>query len=185
MKNQEKIYTKYGDKGYTQLLSGEKVPKYNLRIEAYGNIDEATAFIGFLYDNIDIVEINDDLLRIISDLFVIEAHLSNKSNSADSLPKFSYTNIQFIEDRIDHYASTLNKLNKFILPIGDFNASFCHIIRTVIRRAERRVCELTDNEVIPNKDLIISYLNRLSDYFFVLSRNILHLNGKEERYWEY
>lgn len=185
MKNAKKIYTKNGDKGYTHLLSGENVPKYNPRVEAYGTLDEACSFIGYFYEIVDLPDIRNDLFTIINDIFIIESHLANKSMSSDTLPVFSYDRVVFLKNKIDQYSSELSELTNFILPVGDPDMSFCHIIRTVVRRAERKICELAENESINNYDLIMAYINRLSDYFFVLSRKILLLKGKSEIFWKH
>ncbi|HOU81758.1 MAG TPA: ATP:cob(I)alamin adenosyltransferase, partial [Bacteroidales bacterium] len=103
----------------------------------------------------------------------------------DTLPVFSYDRVVFLENKIDQYSNELSELTNFILPVGDPDMSFCHIIRTVVRRAERKICELAENESISNYDLIMAYINRLSDYFFVLSRKILSLKGKPEIFWKH
>jgi cob(I)alamin adenosyltransferase len=185
MKNERKIYTKNGDKGYTQLLSGEKVPKYDKRVEAYGSLDEACSFIGYFYEMIEYPDIRDDLFEIINNIFILEAHVANKSKSLDSLPAFTGDKITFLENRIDQYSNELSELSNFILPIGDPTMSFCHIIRTIVRRAERKICEFAEEDSTNNYDLVLSYLNRLSDYFFVLSRKILLLKGKSEIFWKH
>lgn len=185
MKKVKKIYTKNGDKGYTQLLSGEKVPKYDPRVEAYGTLDEACSFIGYFYEIIDLPDIRDDLFTIINDLFIIESYIANKSISSDTLPVFSDDRVIFLENRIDQYSTELSELTNFILPIGDPSMSFCHIIRTIVRRAERKICELAENESIFNFDLIMAYINRLSDYFFILGRKILLLKGNSEIFWKH
>jgi cob(I)alamin adenosyltransferase len=101
------------------------------------------------------------------------------------LPVFSDDRVIFLEYKIDQYSNELGELTNFVLPVGDPDMSFCHIIRTIVRRAERKICELAENESISNYDLIIAYINRLSDYFFVLGRKILLLKGKSEIFWKH
>ena len=175
-----KIYTKKGDKGETSLLGGTRVTKADLRIEAYGTVDELNAFIGHLYDQYK--NQKNILFEIQKTLFNIGNILSSeKEESQISLPEITNNNIQMLENEIDKMGKKLPPLKKFILPSGHSLSSFCHITRTVCRRAERRVVALN---LKPVKFLkCVQYLNRLSDYLFVLSRLILKENNIKENTW--
>ncbi|HJN63917.1 MAG: cob(I)yrinic acid a,c-diamide adenosyltransferase [Flavobacteriales bacterium] len=177
-----KIYTKKGDKGETSLLGGSKVNKDNIRLEAYGTVDELNAFIGHIHDQ----EISENhktiLLKIQNQLFNLGSVLSfDGKKSQINLPEITKTNIQMLEAEIDRIEEMLSPLKDFILPSGHTIASLCHIARTVCRRAERRVVELQIKERIsPN---CLEYLNRLSDYLFVLARGILKEKNCSEITW--
>lgn len=178
-----KIYTKGGDKGETSLLGGTRVPKYHERIEAYGTVDELVSYIGLIRDqNIDIYY-KDLLIDIQQVLFTAEAHLASDSEeSAANLPVLSVADIEFLEKEIDSMNESLPELKSFILPGGHHISSHCHIARTICRRSERLVIKLSEKYEV--NELIIKYLNRLSDYLFVLARKLLfELNG-EETTWE-
>ncbi len=179
MASEFKIYTKGGDKGNTSLLGGTRVPKYHDRIEAYGTIDELSAFVGMLRDQHISCYYKDNLLHILEKLFIIESNLaSDKPDNLKSLPVIREKDILFLEKQIDEMNEKLPELKMFILPGGHPIVSYCHICRTICRRAERFTIKLSkDFEV---DDLIIKYLNRLSDYFFVLGRKLtLDLKAKE------
>ena len=177
-----KIYTKKGDKGETSLLGGSKVNKDNIRLEAYGTVDELNAFIGHIHDQ----EISENhktiLLKIQNQLFNLGSVLSfDGKKSQINLPEITKKNIQMLEAEIDRIEKILSSLKDFILPSGHTIASLCHIARTVCRRAERRVVELQSKEKIsPN---CLEYLNRLSDYLFVLARGILKEKKCSEITW--
>ena len=177
-----KIYTKKGDKGETSLLGGSKVNKDNIRLEAYGTVDELNAFIGHIHDQ----EISENhkaiLLKIQNQLFNLGSVLSfDGKKSQINLPEITKRNIQMLETEIDRMEEKLATLKDFILPSGHAFSSLCHIARTVCRRAERRVVELQAKEKIsPN---CLEYLNRLSDYLFVLARGILKEKNCSEITW--
>ena len=177
-----KIYTKKGDKGETSLLGGTKVNKDNIRLEAYGTVDELNAFIGHIHDQ----EISQNhktiLLKIQNQLFNLGSILSFDGKKTQiNLPEITKENIQMLEAEIDKMEEELSPLKDFILPSGHTIASLCHIARTVCRRAERRVVELQAKEKIsPN---CLEYLNRLSDYLFVLARGILKEKSCREITW--
>ena len=177
-----KIYTKKGDKGETSLLGGSKVNKDNIRLEASGTVDELNAFIGHIHDQ----EISENhktiLLKIQNQLFNLGSVLSfDGKKSQINLPEITKKNIQMLEAEIDRIEEILSPLKDFILPSGHTIASLCHIARTVCRRAERRVVELQSKEKIsPN---CLEYLNRLSDYLFVLARGILKEKKCSEITW--
>ncbi len=166
-----KIYTKTGDKGKTSLLTGKRVPKYHPRIEAYGTIDELNSFIGLLnaYD----FNANDKntLTKVQNLLFNIGSKLAmDEKNYEYKLPELKNDDISLLENEMDRMENVLPRLNDFIIPGGDKAVALSHVCRSVCRRAERLCTELSENEEVDN--LIIIYLNRLSDYFFVLGRKI-------------
>ena len=173
-----KIYTKSGDKGTTTLIGGTKVPKHNLRIEAYGTVDELNSFLGLLRDNIDDQNIKNDLIEIQNKLFNLGAFLAldpkkeKLPNGKERLEiqKIDENSIKFLENRIDKMNDTIPPMTNFVLPGGHQTVSICHICRTVSRRAERKATAINEVEAInPN---LIKYLNRLSDYLFVLARKL-------------
>tara|TARA_B110000444_G_C18583829_1_gene475211 strand:+ start:109 stop:654 length:546 start_codon:yes stop_codon:yes gene_type:complete len=178
-----KVYTKKGDKGKTQLLGGSIVDKDHAKLECYGTIDELNSFIGNVYDQ----EINsfhkEILLKIQNQLFNLGSIISfdGKKNKI-KLPNIKIENIEMLENAIDKMEEDLPKLKNFILPSGHPTASKCHIARTVCRRAERNLVTLSKTTKI--EMLHLQYLNRLSDYFFVLSRAILKDHGGAEIEWQ-
>lgn len=163
-----KVYTKTGDKGTTSLVNGTRVGKDDLRLEAYGTLDELSAFIAVLMDSTD--KYNDVFKRIQERLLVAECLLATDQTSElhKQLPQMEETDVEGIEKFIDEMNETLQPLNSLIIPGGNLLASKCHVCRTVCRRAERAVVRMSRQyEVNP---LIMRYLNRLSDMFFVMSR---------------
>jgi len=185
-----KIYTKTGDKGTTALIGGTRVPKHDLRIETYGTIDELNSFIGLLRDKTNNPEIEKQLIKIQNELFNLGAFLSldpEKKKLANgkyrlNIPPISNQLIQRMEKEIDHLNEELPPMTHFILPGGHETVSICHICRTIARRAERRITALS--EISEIEDNWIKYLNRLSDYLFVLARKLskdLHI---KEIKWE-
>ena len=174
-----KIYTKKGDKGTTQLIGGKRVPKNNSRIEAYGTIDELNSYIGLVRDQ-DIDQKSFDMLVETQDrLFTIGALLANDGASNKmKLPLIDEKDIQLLEKEIDKMNEELTEMKSFILPGGHTTVSYCHLARCICRRAERLVIHLPETTL--QFDLILKYLNRLSDYLFVLSRFLTKkLNSKE------
>tara|TARA_B100000925_G_scaffold249875_1_gene201017 strand:- start:444 stop:992 length:549 start_codon:yes stop_codon:yes gene_type:complete len=174
-----KIYTKKGDKGTTQLIGGKRVSKNNSRIEAYGTIDELNSYIGLVRDQ-EIDEQSFDMLVETQDrLFTVGALLANDGASNKmKLPLIDEKDIHLLEKEIDKMNKDLSEMKSFILPGGHTTVSYCHIARCICRRAERLVVDLP--ETILQFDLILKYLNRLSDYLFVLSRFLTKkLNAKE------
>jgi cob(I)alamin adenosyltransferase len=166
-----KIYTKTGDKGSTSLIGGKRVPKNHPRIEAYGTTDELIAYIAFLRNQNIKDEHSNQLLRIQEDLMVISAILAADCDGCEEkLPKLNKERIVQVEKEIDRLEKKLPQLFSFLIPGGHPAVSVCHIARTVCRRAERTVLALMADFEVP--DLILSYLNRLSDYLFVLSRTL-------------
>ena len=178
-----KIYTKNGDKGETQLLGGTKVSKDNLRLKCYGCVDELNAYVGHIYDhNVD-EKTNKFILAIQNRLFDLGSNIAHdQKNKAISPEKITEEDVKRIESEIDRLDEVLPKLTNFILPSGHKTTSLCHIARTICRRAERNIVELNANESVD--PINIRFLNRLSDYFFVLSRYNLFLNKIDEIIWQ-
>jgi cob(I)alamin adenosyltransferase len=166
-----KIYTKTGDKGQTSLLGGSRVPKHHLRIESYGTIDELNSYIGLLRDQaINTMHI-EVLLEIQDRLFTIGSYLASEpQKSKVKIPLLNEEDVVFLEKQIDELNDALPPMRSFILPGGHTTVSFCHIARCVCRRAERLVVHLSETETV--SDIILRYLNRLSDYLFVLARKL-------------
>lgn len=177
-----KIYTKTGDLGKTSLVEGTRISKAALRIEAYGNVDELNSFLGLLADQ----EVNRKrypFLKSIQDnLFVIGSNLaSDPAKRSAKVPPIQAEDIVLLEKAMDEMDAQLPDLRHFVLPGGDSAVSTAHICRTVCRRAERGVVRLAEADEVP--DLVATYLNRLSDYFFVLSRMMSLELGVEEVKW--
>ena len=166
-----KIYTKTGDLGTTSLLGGTRVPKFDIRIDAYGTIDELNSYIGLLKDQ-DVNWLRADVLKEIQDrLFTIGADLATDPAKENvKKPDLLADDVDMLEKQIDEMDKDLPPLKSFILPGGHQAVSFGHIARTVCRRGERIVTELAAMEEV--SDLVIQYLNRLSDYLFVLCRKM-------------
>lgn len=177
-----KIYTKTGDKGKTSLLSGEKVKKHNIRLNAYGSVDELNSFIGYLIS----LNINKKHKEFLTDvqhkLFNLGALLAVKKDVSFRIPEITDKDIQALETEIDRLNKGIPPLKEFILPGGSAETAQCHICRSVCRRAERTVSELSEKEKI--QELLLIYLNRLSDYFFVLARKISQEKEIKETVWK-
>ena len=178
-----KIYTKTGDSGKTSLLGGTKVFKNNPRIEAYGTVDELNSYIGLLSDFS-----NDDnaksILKEIQDrLFTIGSELACDPDSKMPLPDLHESDIEYLEKEIDNMQYQLPVMKNFILPGGHPAVSFAHVARCVCRRAERCTVNLQENSGAVDQ-LIIKYLNRLSDYLFVLARYLGMKNNAPEIIWK-
>jgi len=176
-----KIYTKKGDGGETSLIGGDRVKKSNVRIHAYGTVDELNSMIGLLRDSLINEEIREQLLNIQDRLFVLGSHLASSPNSKMKLPDIEKQDIIRLEKDIDKMNESLPELRTFILPGGHLSVSYCHLARTICRRAERWTIEILEKESI--EPLLIQYLNRLSDYFFVLCRRISFENDIKEIPW--
>lgn len=178
-----KIYTRTGDKGETSLLGGERVSKSHIRIESYGTVDELNSYIGLLRDHKELGKHEQLLLNIQNNLFSIGSSLAVESGkSFDYIPKLSESEIQELEDGIDKMDSKLPEMRNFVLPGGHPLISYCHIARCVCRRAERMVIALNNESQVDN--LIIKYLNRLSDFLFVLAREVTMDLDVEEIPWK-
>lgn len=177
------IYTKTGDKGTTALVGGTRVAKAHVRLDAYGTIDELNSFVGFLACTIDEAEEREMLSYIQHRLFTVGSYLATETEAIP--PKaasiISDDDIKKIEQRMDEIDSKLPKINKFILPGGSESAGRANLCRTVCRRAER--CIYRVKESFPVDDNILMFVNRLSDYFFLLGRKECNKNGKEI-FWE-
>lgn len=166
-----KVYTKSGDLGETSLLGGTRISKAELQIESYGTVDELNSYVGLIRDQISNEKITIELIEIQDRLFTIGSHLANdKTKNKIQLPEVKEIDINRLENEIDKLDEELPVMNAFILPGGHIIASHIHIARCVCRRAERQVVRLNEAWEIPT--IIIKYLNRLSDYLFVLSRKI-------------
>ena len=174
-----KIYTRKGDKGSTSLGDGKKVLKHSIRVEAYGTVDEANAFIGLVILKSS-KQIKKILLKIQNDLFDLGADLCTPEKKNIKKLKITLNHIHFIETKIDFYNKSLSPLRSFVLPGGSESSIFFHLARTVVRRAERKVSDLLKKEKI--NPHIISYLNRLSDLLFVLAR-YTNNKGKKDILW--
>lgn len=178
-----KVYTKKGDKGETQLLGGTYVSKDDARLECYGTIDELNAFIGNIYDQEISTVHKKILLNIQNQLFNLGSLISfDGKKEKMKLPNITAENIEMMEQAIDKMEESLPMLKAFILPSGHPVASTCHIARTVCRRAERNLVTLSKTATIDA--LHLQYLNRLSDYLFVLARAILMENNASEIEWQ-
>jgi cob(I)alamin adenosyltransferase len=181
-----KVYTKTGDKGTTALFGGTRVPKHHIRIESYGTVDELNSYIGLIRDQ----EINplykNVLIEVQDRLFTVGAILATPpekevlKNGEKRLQNLGITeaDIEYLEKEIDAMETELPPMTHFVLPGGHTTVSYCHIARCVCRRAERLATHLNDIE--PTDELVLKYLNRLSDYLFVLARKLSHdLNANE------
>lgn len=178
-----KIYTKTGDKGETSLLGGQRVPKWHDRIEAYGTLDEFNAFLGVLLDAINDLELKEFLFKIQDRVFVIESVFAAATpDDMTGLPEITEDDIQQLEKAIDKMNETLPALSSFILPGGHPLVSAAHVARTVCRRAER--CMVKVSRQTPREETGIKYINRLSDYLFVLARKLGHDAGAKESLWK-
>jgi len=166
-----KLYTKTGDDGFTSLIGGTRVPKYHLRIESYGTIDELNSYVGLIRSQ-EIDEKDQLMLKEIQDrLFTIGSSLAaDPEKSKMKIPDLHLKDIELLETEMDRMEANLPQLKHFILPGGNNAVSFCHLARCVCRRAERITIELSEMSFVEEKVKI--YLNRLSDYLFMLARKI-------------
>lgn len=178
-----KIYTKTGDRGMTSLIGGKIVPKYHQRIEAYGTVDELISYIGLIRDYKEASMYVDDLLNIQEHLMVCASLLAADCDDCnDRLPHLKVENIEFLEKSIDKMEVELPPLQSFILPGGHPLVSICHIARNVCRRAERASLKAAEETEI--EKVVLQYLNRLSDYLFVLARKLSNNMNVKEIPWE-
>jgi cob(I)alamin adenosyltransferase len=177
-----KIYTKGGDRGETSLIGGDRVPKDHIRIEAYGTLDELNSFIGMLRDQPEAASVRSELIRIQQQVFTAESRLAmGPGSNSDSLPGLPETEVEFLEQQIDRMNEKLPPLTRFLLPGGHNVVSLAHIARTVCRRGERQIISLSREN--PVEEVILKYVNRLSDYFFVLSRYLALETNAGETPW--
>ena len=179
-----RVYTRTGDDGTTGLIGGTRVQKFDLRLEAYGTVDELNSWIGLIRSQPVNSDIIHDLIGIQNKLFVVGALLATdtaKVDNSDKLPCCE-KDILFLEERMDEILDSLPPLTSFLLPGGSMTVSYCHIARTVCRRAERRAYQLSAEAPVANQ--VLKYLNRLSDYLYVLSRKVASDDGIEEIPWK-
>lgn len=178
-----KIYTKTGDKGLTSLFGGKRVPKHHLRIEAYGTVDELNSYIGLIRDQKIDVETFKVLIEIQDRLFTLGSMLATEpGNEKVKVPQLFEEDVILLENEIDKMNETLPEMRSFVLPGGHQTVSFCHVARCVCRRAERLTVHLAEIETV--QELVVKYLNRLSDYLFVLSRKLTQDNNAKEIPWK-
>jgi cob(I)alamin adenosyltransferase len=184
-----KIYTKTGDEGTTALFGGTRVPKHHIRIESYGTVDELNSHIGLIRDQEINVLYKNVLAEIQDRLFTVGAILATppeKETLKNGAPRLNINRISeddllFLENEIDTMDSALPPMTHFVLPGGHTTVSYCHVARCVCRRAERLSVHLNDIE--PVDSAVLKYLNRLSDYLFVLARKLSHDLNAEEVKW--
>lgn len=179
-----KIYTRTGDKGGTSLIGGVRVPKNHIRIESYGTVDELNSYIGMVSDMANNIGIAEQLREIQDRLFTIGSALATNPDKEVKmkLPDLYEADTVWLEHRIDTMNEVLPEMRSFILPGGHQASSACHVARCICRRAERICVGMQEQgEVMP--PLILIYLNRLSDYLFVLARYIGHINNAPEIPW--
>lgn len=180
-----KIYTKTGDLGKTSLIGGTKVPKSHIRIETYGTVDELNSYIGLLSDHLNNREIKILLKEIQDRLFTIGSSLACDPDKEPlmKIPDLKEEDVHLLENEIDRMNDDLPVMKNFILPGGHPTVSTAHITRCVCRRAERLCVNMKEHDVFVDP-LVIKYLNRLSDYLFVLARYIAHLLDVAEIAWK-
>jgi cob(I)alamin adenosyltransferase len=178
-----KIYTKTGDKGQTSLIGGTRVPKHHIRIEAYGTVDELNSWIGLLRDTIEDKHVKEILVEAQDRLFTIGSILaSDPEKSKMKLPELKNEDVELLEKEIDAMDQVVPPMKSFVLPGGHPIVSHIHIARCICRRAERCTIHLTESA--PVEEIVIHYLNRLSDYLFMLARKVSHDLGAEEIPWK-
>lgn len=175
-----KIYTKTGDKGSTSLLNGKRVAKYHPRLHAYGTVDELNSWMGMVRDYAvgDLVE---EIVAIQETLFSIGSHLAVEGEASFKLPEIPANSIEKLEKAMDKMDASLPELRSFVLPGGHPAVSHCHVARTVCRRAERHIVELSEEHKVD--EFIIKYVNRLSDFLFMLSRKFAQDFNTQEIAW--
>lgn len=179
-----KIYTKTGDKGSTSLIGGVRVPKNHIRIESYGTVDELNSYLGMVRDMAQNTLVTEWLHEIQDRLFTIGSVLATDPGKdvKMKLPDLHDNDVIWLEQKIDEMNENLPEMRSFILPGGELAASTAHVARCVCRRAERICVGMQQqDEVVP--EIIVRYLNRLSDFLFVLARYIAHINGVEDTPW--
>lgn len=183
-----KVYTKTGDDGKTSLVGGQKVLKTNIRINAFGEIDELNSIIGLSIEELKLIEYNFDslintLYRIQNDLFNLGTILATKpQDMTESMPRITAHDIKVLENEIDKSNKDLPVLHSFVLPGGSKINAYLHLARTVCRRCERVCCDLYEKD--KTDKIVISYLNRLSDAFFVWSRWVITVLDHDENVWK-
>jgi len=179
-----KIYTKTGDKGETSLIGGKRVPKYDDRVEAYGTIDELNSHLGLIRDLLEDEKTREIVLDLQNQLFVAASIVASDSEETmKKMPQISPENISSLELMMDEMNEDLPQLKNFVLPGGHVLASQAHIARTICRRAERLSLKAT-NADIEAVNMVTKYLNRLSDFLFILARQFANKNGIGDVLWE-
>ncbi len=177
-----KVYTKKGDTGTTQLIGGTRVLKSSIRIEAYGTIDELNSYIGIIRDQEIDEKYKTQLIEIQDRLFTIGSSLAaDPEKSSMKIPDLLESDITFLENSMDEMDETLPEMKFFVLPGGHTTVSFCHVARCICRRAERVIVALHENEYV--NEQVFKYVNRLSDYLFVLSRKLTQDLKATEQPW--
>ena len=178
-----KIYTKTGDKGTTSLVGGTRVPKTHIRLEAYGTVDELNSNLGLLITYLLDGKDKDFLQQVQDRLFAVGSHLATDREKMElkEASIISSEQVEMVEREIDRLDTLLPPLSAFILPGGSRGAALCHVCRTVCRRAERRILALAEQVEISSE--LLAYVNRLSDYLFVLSRKMNQDDKKGEIFW--
>ena len=167
-----KIYTKTGDKGTTALFTGKRVPKHHIRIESYGTLDELNSWLGLIRDQAIAPHYQEILAQIQDKLFTLGAILATEPSKDNRLkiPRINVEDSALLEQEMDKMSDVLPPMTHFILPGGHITVSYCHVARTVCRRAERMIALLHEEAPLP--DTVLAYVNRLSDYLFVLARKL-------------
>ena len=178
-----RVYTKTGDSGETSLIDAKRVKKSSLRVCAYGEVDELNSVLGIVNSQLKIDELVKIIKSIQNDLFIVGSDLATPNNAEFDIRRVNSEMVSNIEKLIDGFHSEVGDLKEFILPGGSLEASVLHLARTVCRRAERTVTDLSDNEELNNNILI--YLNRLSDLLFVLARVVNSRNQINETYVDF
>lgn len=179
-----RVYTKTGDKGSTGLIGGTRVPKDHIRIEAYGTVDELNSCLGVVTDQLGDPEVNNWILEIQDRLFTVGSSLATDPEKSPKmkLPDLHESDIEWLEQKIDEMDEVLPQMKSFILPGGHLAASHAHVARCVCRRAERLCVHMQHNNEFVAV-VVLKYLNRLSDFLFVLARFIVFKNGGTEIPW--
>lgn len=177
------VYTKTGDKGMTSLVGGTRVPKTHIRLEAYGTVDELNSNLGLLLTYLSDEQDRNFLRQVQDKLFAVGSQLATDREkiALQTSSIIDWEEVKTMESEIDRLDSLLPPLSAFVLPGGSRGAAVCHVCRTVCRRAERRILALAQQADIAAE--LLAYVNRLSDYLFVLSRKINQAEGKDEIIW--
>lgn len=178
-----KVYTKNGDKGMTSLVGGVKVRKTDARIEAYGTVDELSSQLGLLASFMKDGANKDFIFSIQRNLFTISSYLATDKTKTALAPSFTFdaAEVETVEAEIDRILDNIPPQTSFILPGGSHEAALAHVCRTVCRRAERRIFFLNETTELDNA--VLQYMNRLSDYLFVLARKLNFIDGVREKTW--
>jgi len=184
MKNITKVYTRHGDEGMTSLVGGQRVSKASARLESYGTVDELSAHLGLLAAMLPEGEEKENIQRIQNDLFNVCTNLATEQETTPLYPSayLPVGEIEWLEHEVDAVMAMLPEKQGFVLPGGTREAAQAHVCRTVCRRAERRIVELSTTAKISPE--VLQFINRLSDYFFVLSKKLNFIAGCSEKIWQ-